>query len=95
MSTTEQKTTVQTSARLRQYYRAEVVPTMMSEFGYKCMAEHIARALVVNVFSRRASDLAAAQVAGRASASHGQPATGVVQAPPAGLPNVPVNGTAK
>ena len=27
-------TTEQTNARLRQYYREEIVPTMMSEFGY-------------------------------------------------------------
>ena len=27
-------TTEQTTARLRQYYREEIVPTMMSEFGY-------------------------------------------------------------
>ena len=28
---------------------------MMTELGYKCMAEHIARAMVVNIFARRAS----------------------------------------
>jgi large subunit ribosomal protein L5 len=34
MSTTEQPTTAQTTARLRQQYRDEIVPTMMREFGY-------------------------------------------------------------
>ena len=34
MSTTEQTTTEQTAARLRLYYREEIVPTMMTEFGY-------------------------------------------------------------
>ena len=30
---------------------------LMTELGYKCMAEHIARALVVNIFARRASEV--------------------------------------
>jgi acyl-CoA thioesterase I len=29
---------------------------LMTELGYKCMAEHIARALVVNMFARRATE---------------------------------------
>lgn len=37
---------------------------MMSELGSKCMAEHIARALVVNVFARRLPSVAAAQLPG-------------------------------
>jgi acyl-CoA thioesterase I len=36
---------------------------LMTELGYKCMAEHIARALVVNVFARRNPDGKAGQVA--------------------------------
>lgn len=36
---------------------------MMTEFGYKCMAEHIARALVVNVFSRRGAESKKGQLA--------------------------------
>jgi acyl-CoA thioesterase I len=35
----------------------------MTELGYKCMAEHIARALVVNVFARRGATVGAGQVA--------------------------------
>lgn len=36
---------------------------LMTELGYKCMAEHIARALVVNIFSRRASEARGKQLA--------------------------------
>ena len=46
---------------------------MMTELGYKCLSEHIARALVVNVFARRASNATAGQVADRKTT--GQPVT--------------------
>lgn len=36
---------------------------MMTELGYRCMAEHIARALVVNIFARRATELNSKQLA--------------------------------
>jgi acyl-CoA thioesterase I len=36
---------------------------MMTELGYKCMAEHIARAMVVNIFARRATEAQNKQLA--------------------------------
>ena len=36
---------------------------LMTELGQKCMAEHVARALVVNIFARRASDARNRQLA--------------------------------
>lgn len=52
---------------------------MMTEFGYKCMAEHIARAMVVNIFARRATEVQNKQVA------KGQP----IPSPDIAIPAVP------
>src|SRR5919202_495887 len=53
MSATEQTTeqgTERTVARLRQYYRDEVVPTMMREFGYtNVMQVPVLEKAVINV----------------------------------------------
>lgn len=55
----------------------------MTELGYKCMAEHIARALVVNAFGRRQADAGTAgQLAGFPVAAQ-RPSTGGT---PAALP---------
>ena len=56
---------------------------LMTELGYKCMAEHIARALVVNVFARRGANSAAGKVAGGVIPSKSP----TPAADPAALPN--------
>ena len=48
---------------------------MMTELGYRCMAEHIARAMVVNIFARRATEARNKQLA------KGQPTPAAIPVP--------------
>ena len=58
---------------------------MMTELGYKCMSEHIARALVVNVFARRATEAKAGKVA--EGQSPGRPSVPAARAAEAPIPS--------